>query len=100
MQSPETSPETSPVRAIRVNTITHAGVAIPSPSDPPKVLKEKYMKFVGVRIDGEPDGVEELRRRLAEPARFPNSRSASPMPGQGPGKGGTRRRRRSYRRRR
>ena len=87
----------SPVRALEWSTITHAGLAIPSPSDSREVLKAKYMNFVGVlRIHGEPDGVEKLRNKLFGKPLFAHSRPSSPMPGQG----GTRRRRRSYRRRR
>jgi hypothetical protein len=89
------SPQTSPVRAIKLSTTTHAGVEIPSVGDSAAVLRAKYTQFVGSQsLKDEPLGVADLRRRLAEPARFPNSRSASPMPA------GTRRRRRSYRRRR
>ena len=89
------SPQPSPVRAIRLLTTTHAGVAIPSEGDSADVLRAKYTQFVGSQpLKDEPLGVADLRRRLAEDAGFPTSRSASPMPG------GTRRRRRSYRRRR
>lgn len=88
------SPQTSPVRAIRLTTTTDAGVAIPVEGDSAAVLKAKYTKFVGnVKIRGEPDSVRLLREEL-------NARESpplSPMPGQG---GTRRRRRRSYRRRR